>query len=367
MSTESPSPSSLSSPSPGYVTPQPGLIASELIYESAPYPSCHASTLVEVVMEGTLLAAWFGGTHENHSDVCIWLSRRERFKDNADAEWTTPVQIADGIQDAQTRFACWNPVLFQPQTGPLMLFYKVGPNPRQWWGMKTQSHDGGQNWSVPVRLPKGILGPIKNKPIQLPDGTILCPASTEDSVEGWQTHFEITHDLGHTWKIVGPINDGKRIGIIQPSLLTYPDGRLQALCRSQQGFIVESWSADNGASWSPAALTSLPNPNSGTDAVTLADGRQLLVYNHTTEGRSPLNVALSRDGKDWQAAFVLEEKLEDRLVDKPEDASKNNTGEYSYPAVIQTTDGLVHITYTWHRTRIKHVVLDPAKLVTPLP
>ena len=92
-------------------------------------------------------------------------------------------------------------------------------------------------------------------------------------------------------------------------------------------------------------LTPLPNPNSGIDAVTLSDGLQLLVYNHTPRGRSPLNVAVSRDGKNWQAAAVLE--------DQP--------GEYSYPAVIQTPDGLVHVTYTWKRQRVRHVVLDPAK------
>ena len=92
--------------------------------------------------------------------------------------------------------------------------------------------------------------------------------------------------------------------------------------------------------------TTLPNPNSGIDAVTLKDGRALVVYNHTTRGRSPLNVAISQDGKVWQAALVLE--------DQP--------GEYSYPAVIQNGDGLVHITYTWKRQRIKHAVVDPRKL-----
>ncbi len=95
-------------------------------------------------------------------------------------------------------------------------------------------------------------------------------------------------------------------------------------------------------------LLDLPNPNSGTDAVTLReDGRFLLVYNHTREGRTPLNVALSRDGRTWEQALTLE--------DAP-------GGEFSYPAVIQTGDGLVHITYTWMRRRIKHVVVDPAAL-----
>ena len=80
--------------------------------------------------------------------------------------------------------------------------------------------------------------------------------------------------------------------------------------------------------------------------MTLADGRFLLVYNHTPKGRTPLNVALSKDGIDWKPALVLE----------------NEPGEFSYPAVIQARDGLVHITYTWQRQRIRHVVVDPAKL-----
>jgi predicted neuraminidase len=94
------------------------------------------------------------------------------------------------------------------------------------------------------------------------------------------------------------------------------------------------------------SLTALPNPNSGTDAVTLKDGRHLLIYNHTALGRSPLNLALSTDGKVWQAALVLE----------------NEPGEFSYPAIVQTRDGLVHAVYTWKRKRIRHVVIDPGKL-----
>ncbi len=91
-------------------------------------------------------------------------------------------------------------------------------------------------------------------------------------------------------------------------------------------------------------MTALPNPNSGTDAVTLKDGRHLLVYNHTAKGRSPLNLAVSREGAAWEAALILE----------------STVGEYSYPAIIQTSDGLVHITYTWKRQKVKHVVVDPS-------
>jgi hypothetical protein len=234
-------------------------------------------------------------------------------------------------------------VLYQPTSGPLLLFYKVGPPASQWWGMRRVSEDGGKTWSEGERLPDGILGPVKNKPIPLPDGSLLCGSSTEH--DGWRVHFEITPDLGKTWTTIGPVNDGEAFAAIQPTLLTYPDGRIQALCRSRQRRIVQVWSKDNGRSWSEMTATELPNPSSGIDGVTLADGRQLLVYNHR-RGRGVLNVAVSTDGKSWQAAFELE----------------NARSEFSYPAVIQTDDGLVHTTYTWKRRRVKHVVMDPKKL-----
>src|SRR3954447_18032628 len=137
---------------------QPGLLKSEFIYEIAPFPECHASTIVE--SKGGLVAAWFGGTRERNPDVGIWLSR---FTDD---RWSAPVEVANGIQTATTRHPCWNPVLLQPKLGPLLLFYKVGPTPSSWWGMITESKDGGVTWSKPRRLPEGILGPIKNKPVQ---------------------------------------------------------------------------------------------------------------------------------------------------------------------------------------------------------
>ena len=316
---------------------QQAIVRQEFIYEKAPFPSCHASTLVET--KQGILAAWFGGTDERNPDVGIWVSRRDK------NGWSQLIEVANGVQADGKRFPCWNPVLFQPERGPLMLFYKVGPSPSQWWGMLMTSTDGGRTWSKPQQLPDGILGPIKNKPVQLKDGSLLCPSSTEHA--GWRVHMESTKDLGKTWKKTEALNDGKQFGAIQPTILTHRSGRLQILCRSRQGKITESWSDDGGNTWAEMKSTILPNPNSGLDGVTLADGRALLVYNHTTKGRSPLNVAVSEDGKTWKAALVLE--------DEP--------GEYSYPAVIQSSDGLVHITYTWKRERIKHVAIDPRKFI----
>lgn len=320
---------------------QPGLVKSEFIYQQAPFPSCHASTLAE--SDGRIVAAWFGGQHEKAPDVGIWVSRLER------GVWSAPVEVANGVQYRKAdgtlrRHPTWNPVLFQPATGPLLLFYKAGPDPRNWWGMLMSSSDGGKTWSEPRRLPEDILGPIKNKPVQLPNGDILCPTSSEH--DGWRVHFERTSDLGRTWSRTDAVNDGKTIGAIQPSILFHGGDRLQALGRSRQSKVFETWSEDGGQTWGPMSLLPLPNPNSGTDAVTLKDGRHLLIYNHTARGRSPLNIAISKDGKNWQAALVLEKE----------------PGEYSYPAIIQSANGVVHAAYTWKRQRIKHAVVDPAKL-----
>jgi predicted neuraminidase len=324
----------------GAAAAEPGVVSAEFIFEKAPFPQCHASTVVET--KGGLVAAWFGGTREKNPDVGIWVSRQE------EGRWTAPVQVADGKQADGKQQPCWNPVLFRPKDGPLLLFYKVGPDPGAWWGLLRTSDDGGKTWSDAHRLPDGILGPIKNKPVQLPGGDLLCPSSTED--RGWRVHFERSADGGKTWTATAPLNDGKELAAIQPSILVHPDGRLQAMGRTKQKKLFEVRSEDGGKTWGRMSLTALPNPNSGIDAVTLADGRHLLVYNHTTRGRTPLNVAVSDDGKAWRAAAVLE----------------SEPGEYSYPAVIQAADGLVHVTYTWKRERIKHVVLDPKKLVLRL-
>lgn len=320
-----------------------GIVNSEFIFPTNEFPECHASSIVQT--KDGFLVTWFAGTHEKNPDVSIYASRYSH------GTWSKPVELANGIQSSDVRYPCWNPVLFQVPQGDLLLFYKVGPDPVHWWGMIRRSKDEGKTWSEPEKLPEGILGPIKNKPVWLHNKTILCPTSTE--LDGWKLYFEYSKDLGKTWQKTAFLNDGKNIMAIQPSVLFHPKGKLQLLCRSQNDVILEAYSNDNGMTWSEVQKTSLPNPNSGTDAVTLKDSRHLLVYNHTIryEGkwggpRSPINVAISKDGKKWFAVTELE----------------TEPGEFSYPAVIQSTDGMVHIIYTWKRKTVKHVVLDPKKI-----
>lgn len=357
-------------PANGFAAPShPAVVTAEFIHEPGAYPQCHASTIVETT-GGELLAAWFGGTAESNPDVCIYVARHES------GRWSTGVKVADGVQHDTKRYPCWNPVLFQPRSGPLQLYYKVGPTPETWWGMLITSADGGRTWSEPRRLPEDVLGPIKNKPVQLADGMIVSGSSTENPVsKRWDVHVERSSDLGRTWQLTGALDSGGKFNSIQPSVLVHADGRLQLLCRSKEKTLTTSWSRDQGRTWSPLISSGLYNPNSGSDAVTLADGRQLLVYNLRERAggapanpksnalggaqpdapganddwgvRWPLNVSISSDGERWDMRVTLE--------DQP------LRHGYAYPAVIQTRDGLIHITYTWNREKIKHVVIDLKK------
>ena len=249
----------LSAPSAG----QDGVVLAEFIFNDAPHPECHASTIAETA-SGTLVAAWFGGTAERNADVGIWFSRLD-----ADG-WTAPVEVADGVQTDGTRYPTWNPVLYQsPRDGaPLLLFFKVGPSPPEWWGMVMESEDDGRTWSEPRRLPDGILGPIKNKPITLADGSLLAGSSIEDAPEppAWRAHFERSPDLGRTWtrseRLAGRTSGGEDFWIIQPTILRLGDGELLALFRSKQSRIAASRSADDGSTWGrstrPACSTPTP-------------------------------------------------------------------------------------------------------------
>ncbi|MBN2392866.1 MAG: exo-alpha-sialidase [Anaerolineae bacterium] len=342
------------------------MLQSQAVFRpTSAYPSCHAATLVELP-DGTLLAAWFAGTHEGHPDVAIWLARYDG------AKWNQPLKVVD-----ESTVPLWNPVLFRDQMDTLWLFYKAGPNVPAWTGMVVKSVDGGRTWSTPVALPAGLLGPAKNKALTLSNDDIVCGTSSE-AWRAWACWVEISRDSGATWSKHGPIvapgyPSGERasiaepvsatwdarshelvvpqqhFGVIQPTVWEYAPGCLKMLMRATQrvGFVCSAHSEDYGRTWSAAARTEIPCPNSGLDAVRLADGRIVLACNPTSEGRTPLSLLMSEDNGDtWPWRLDLE----------------TEPGEYSYPSIIQASDDKLHVVYTYRRDHIQHVVLTPDAL-----
>ena len=315
--------------------PKVSVLQEEFIYDKAPFPECHASTLVDLG-DGKVMAAWFGGAYERNPDVSIYTSLRTV------NGWSKPKMAANGVINDTLRYPTWNPVLFKSKANTLFLYYKIGRSPSAWWGAYKCSTDDGKTWSEEIKLPSGILGPIRNKPIQLKNGRIISPSSTE-SPDGkdWDAHMELSDDGGKTW-IKIPVDTSSVFRTIQPTLIQPNDSVIKALLRSDQDVILESRSTDNGETWSALAKTEVRNPNSGIDALTLKNGMHLLVYNPTpsgenwSSGRQKLNLAISKDGEHWQDIYKLEDQ---------------DTGEYSYPAIIQDAEGFIHISYTYQRKK----------------
>lgn len=327
------------------------IIKSEYIYDNAPFPSCHASTVVEL-KDGGIMAAWFGGSDEGDDDVAIWSSIKSK------NEWTTPRVLIK-----EPGCSMYNPVLFYTNDGTLWLYYKYGKSPTTWSAGKMYSNDSGLTWSAPIHLPAGIYGPIRAKPLVLKNGVIISGTSVE-SYKTWTAWAERSTDHGQTWTKHGPITvDSKHYlkspneiiptntpigetyrypeGIIQPSIVQISKKHIRMYCRSTLhiGRISISDSYDSGKTWSNAVPIEIPNPNSGIDVIVLNNKKILLVYNHTSKGRSPLNLAISDDGINFKPLYILE----------------SEPGEFSYPSIIQATDGSIHLTYTWNRIKIKHV------------
>jgi len=321
----------------------------EFIFTSAPFASCHASTIVEL-RGGDLLAAWFGGKEEGAPDVAIWGSRRTA------GQWSEPLELV-----LEPHVPTWNPVLFRTRDGRLWLYYKFGPSPETWSAGRRWSDDEGKTWSAPEHLPAGLYGPIRAKPLVLEDGTIVSGTSVE-SYHTWAAWIERSTDGGATWTRIGPItvprhakaqaaalsgvdsgtgDDDETYGIIQPSVVSFGGEHLRLYARStsQIGRICVADSLDAGLHWTQAQPIDLPNPNAGLDALALRDGRVVLVFNNSEHSRTPLNLAVSTDGLHFRLFRTLE--------DQP--------GEYSYPALIQSSGGDLEITYTWNRKRICYV------------
>lgn len=323
--------------------PDSAVITDEFLYKHASFPECHSASIVET-KKGDLIATFFGGTKERNPDVCIWTCTKKKGSN----EWSKPQMVSDGVFSDTLRKACWNPVLYQVPGGELRDYFKIGVDVAHWVGYLCKSKDGGKTWSKRELLPDSIYGPIKNKPI-LHNGRLISPTSDERG--WWRIYFEYSDDMGKTWKRSAFVEHDSLVRAIQPTIIVLPDGRLEALCRTRNRFVGRTFSSDNGATWSKLELTDVPNNNSGIDAVSLKEGGYVMVCNDypiepdkQKGARTPVSLLRSEDGIKWHHWITLE--------DSP-------ISQYSYPSIIQTSDGLLHVVYTWRRLRIKHVVIKP--------
>jgi len=303
--------------------------------DDKPFPQCHASNLLRLE-GGNFLVVWFGGTREKDDDVGIWLSRGRPGK------WTDPLEVAK-LRDVPH----WNPVLFQPENGPVHLYFKVGKEIDHWETLLMTSSDGGASWTEASELvpgDKGGRGPVRSKPIVLSNGDWLAPASHEDN-RVWKTFVDRSTDQGKSWEAGEYLAlDREKVpgeGVIQPTLWESEPGKVHMLIRSSGGQICRSDSEDYGKTWTPIYNTRLPNPNTGIDVTQFDDGTLALAYNRDDENwgaRAPLSIALSEDnGQSWPRLLDIE-------TGAPDD-------EFSYPSIISFGDTIA-VSYTWQRQKI---------------
>lgn len=343
--------------------------------KGTPFSECHASSIV-LLPNGDVVCSWFGGTTEGADDVAIWVSIRH------EERWSEPREVARHAGEPT-----WNPVLFMPDSRRLfaevrveeegdpprlLLYYRAGKKISEWRSYVMESLDAGRSWSEAQPLPTGILGPIRNKPVVLADGTWIAGSSVETDDE-WYCTIERSEDRGKTWTIAELRLEGHLRGIIQPTLWESRPGQVHALMRSRGvGRIVRADSHDGGRTWSAPYTTGLPNNNSGIDVVRLVpspgdpgyDGGYsplALAHNPVQERRTPLVISVSYDnGHTWPDRMLVRDlDPEDsgdpaRELELSDDGSTRVylPGEYSYPAIVATADG-VALSYTFDREHIQ--------------
>lgn len=310
----------------------------EFIFEenNRPTPACHASTVLPL-RNGSVFAAWFGGSAEGKDDVDVWVAKREG------GRWKEAQRIS-----ANANVPHWNPVLFLKEDGGVVLYFKVGKKIDSWQTFFCLSKDSGGSWSEPEILVPGDTsggrGPVKNKNLRLSNGDVLAPASSEQN-KSWLPFVDISRDDGLSWERTKNIESKallkKFVPAIQPTLWESGGGNVHMLLRTSEGKIFRSDSKDFGKTWGRMFATELPNNNSGIDVVKTANGSLCLVMNPVGKNwgeRTPLSLLVSADnGMVWEELLCLE----------------NVQGEFSYPA-IEAVENRLFITYTYKREQIAY-------------
>jgi len=304
------------------------------------FPSCHCS-VIEELANGDLVVGYYAGEGEARPDAAWVLARRRDGEDAFDS--LTIVADTQGKPEG-------NGILFQTDDGGLIVIYGTmhgrldgpyGPGVR-WVTCDLRikrSEDNGQTWSS-VEIIEPELGHVPRcKPIRLDNREILFGTEHKSGY----SKIWASGDDGKTWEIVASIPGEPNQ---HPSLIQREDGTIVALLRpsGKHANVLKSISTDYGRTWSPAKPTPLPCPHAALDAVRLIDGRIVMVWNDHPRSRNPLTLAVSEDGGDtWPYKRPL----------------VTGEGQFHYPAIIQTRDGLLHLTFTNNRRTIDYIVLTP--------
>lgn len=307
--------------------------SSELVFERIPdVPAHHCPTIAEAA-NGDLLVVWYGGSYESADDQVLFLSRRKK----GARHWSEPEVLIRNVAQPPG-----NAVVFRDRHDRIRIVWcrMEASRPLRRGGGWNQtrlfhriSDDHGATWSQDEPFVGGLMEGLRNVPITLRDGDLLLPLDHG---------FARARGHDQTWRHLDGPADG-----IQPTVIERADGSLLTLLRKGPR-ILQSESHDGGRTWSAPAPTTLRNPGAGIAMTRLRNGHLILVFNDSESERTPLSIVRSLDeGRTWETPLVLE----------------SNPGEYSYPCVIQTSDGRIHVTYTCRRYAIKHVELDENWLV----
>jgi predicted neuraminidase len=312
-------------------------------------PTSHASSIAQLP-DGRILVAWYAGTREGAGDVQIWFAIRNG------SGWSAPRVAATRSETARDLGLyvgkLGNPVVFHD--GRLLHLWYVSVSFGGWSGSAINhktSADEGTTWSAVERLETspflniGTL--VRGPPVRLKDGGIGLPIYQELFTQRAEW-LRINGD----GKLAGKIRLPSAQSALQPAAVALDELRAIALLRHagpRNGFVMAVSTENGGEDWRELPPLSVGNRNSGLALLRLGDGRLLLAANPQSQ-RNVLVLLLSNDeGRSWRTARIV---ADDPIL----------TAEYSYPALLQTTDGYIHLTYSFNRRTIAYAKFSQATL-----